>query len=754
MLSAGLTILAEGEDSLKKAVSGMLLALLLTGMLAWALNVQPVRAQDGIIYIRADGSVDPPTAPIQHDGNVYTFTDNIVNDSIVIERDSIVVDGAGYTLQGIDIWNGIGINLAGRINVTIKNINIRQFYDGIWLQSSSSNHIYGNNITNNGFSGISLNSSSDNSISGNDVAHNGDIFGDGISLVSWSNYNSISGNNITDNRDGILLDFWSNHNSISGNNIANNDHYGINFYDSSQYNSVVGNTITNHSFSGIGFMDSSNNSIIGNSIIGSFWSSHGISLGSFSKYNSIIGNSITRNLYGIAIGGRSDYSSISGNSITNNDNGISLGVFSHYNSISGNNITDNDNGILLDSCYGNSISGNNIACADYFLDYGIDLLSSSDNSIIGNTITNSDSGIRLRWSSNNNISANNITANGNDLFSVWLVSSSDNSIIGNNIAYNTNGIELDSSSDNSIIGNNITYNIAYGMWLYDCSNNFIYHNNILENNAYQVLSLQSVNVWDDGYPSGGNYWSDYTGVDLENGPNQDLYGSDGIGDTPYVIDTYNQDRYPLTPVRPATVVVSQIYNVQADQINTSILVQINITNVIGMQGYVINMSWDPTILRVTEVPSDVGVRPLYPSYGTTYYGLSRGSFLNTGSDNFGVREVNNTLGTIWYLWQIRSSGGGMSGSGVLVTINFTILRLGTTKIELTSPANAVYEKDPNYDTTKSRLQNATDMTLISHEEIEGVVSDLIPEFPPPLVLLLFMIATLMAVIIRKRRRSI
>jgi len=54
------------------------------------------------------------------------------------------------------------------------------------------------------------------------------------------------------------------------------------------------------------------------------------------------------------------------------------------------------------------------------------------------------------------------------------------------------------------------------------------------------------NVWDDGYPSGGNYWSDYTGVDVKGGPDQDLPGSDGIGDTPYVLDTNNRDRYPLT----------------------------------------------------------------------------------------------------------------------------------------------------------------------------------------------------------------
>jgi len=57
--------------------------------------------------------------------------------------------------------------------------------------------------------------------------------------------------------------------------------------------------------------------------------------------------------------------------------------------------------------------------------------------------------------------------------------------------------------------------------------------------------LPSINLWDSGYPFGGNYWSDYVGVDVKSGPNQDLPGSDGIGDTPYIIDADNRDRYPL-----------------------------------------------------------------------------------------------------------------------------------------------------------------------------------------------------------------
>ncbi|MDH5771031.1 MAG: Ig-like domain repeat protein, partial [Candidatus Bathyarchaeota archaeon] len=71
----------------------------------------------------------------------------------------------------------------------------------------------------------------------------------------------------------------------------------------------------------------------------------------------------------------------------------------------------------------------------------------------------------------------------------------------------------------------------------------------------------SINVWDDNYPSGGNYWSNYLGVDLKSGPSQDQPGSDGLGDVPYIIDDYNRDRYPLVlqpeqPPKPQLVSIS------------------------------------------------------------------------------------------------------------------------------------------------------------------------------------------------------
>ena len=73
----------------------------------------------------------------------------------------------------------------------------------------------------------------------------------------------------------------------------------------------------------------------------------------------------------------------------------------------------------------------------------------------------------------------------------------------------------------------------YGIYLASSysSGNKIFHNNFEMNSIQAYVETSSLgNVWDNGYPSGGNYWSDYNGIDANH---------DGIGDVPYVIDANN-----------------------------------------------------------------------------------------------------------------------------------------------------------------------------------------------------------------------
>ena len=90
-------------------------------------NFFPAPVPDHSIEITEDGDVNG-TDKIQRSGNVYTFTGDLVG-SIVVFRSGIIIDGAGYTLQGNG--NRTGIWLQEKNNVEIKNLHIRNFRSGI-----------------------------------------------------------------------------------------------------------------------------------------------------------------------------------------------------------------------------------------------------------------------------------------------------------------------------------------------------------------------------------------------------------------------------------------------------------------------------------------------------------------------------------------------------------------------------------------------------------------------------------------------
>jgi nitrous oxidase accessory protein NosD len=72
----------------------------------------------------------------------------------------------------------------------------------------------------------------------------------------------------------------------------------------------------------------------------------------------------------------------------------------------------------------------------------------------------------------------------------------------------------------------------------------VYHNDFDTAGLDASGSTTFSGAWNAPYPVGGNYWTGYSGVDLYSGTGQNLPGSDGIGDTPFV-DGSVTDAYPL-----------------------------------------------------------------------------------------------------------------------------------------------------------------------------------------------------------------
>ena len=221
--------------------------------------VSVCRAEIGnTVYIRADGSVDPPTAPLVKEDDVYVLTADI-SDTLVIERDYIVVDGAGYTIRGIG--KGVGLDLSGRIGVTIRNFRILNFTVGIKLENSANNNILKNSITN-CQEGVRLNLSEDNNIASNFIKNNSY----GVYLVSSDN-NRVVNNTVVYNWYGIRVVNSSNCH-IYQNNVTRNDSAGIflNSYLSMGNFSLYENEVSDNGV-GIWFWNSSNNIIYHNNFV-------------------------------------------------------------------------------------------------------------------------------------------------------------------------------------------------------------------------------------------------------------------------------------------------------------------------------------------------------------------------------------------------------------------------------------------------------------------------------------------------------
>lgn len=194
--------------------------------------------------------------------------------------------------------------------------------------------------------------------------------------------------------------------------------------------------------------------------------------------------------------------------------------------ITGNKVTDFEHGIVLISAFGNDVSENTLYSIG--LAAAIELSYANNNTVRYNRINSCTEGIHLIGSSNNTVVDNIVT--GCQDIAVRLLGSS--------------GKQWSGPDGNTIMRNNVTDSMV-GTHVYGSNNNLISNNNYV-NNTIQISANEDYYLTFGANRSintiSGNYWSDYNGSDSNN---------DGVGDTPYFIDTYNQDNQPL--MRPVDV---------------------------------------------------------------------------------------------------------------------------------------------------------------------------------------------------------
>ncbi|RDE13890.1 MAG: hypothetical protein C4K47_05325 [Candidatus Thorarchaeota archaeon] len=165
------------------------------------------------------------------------------------------------------------------------------------------------------------------------------------------------------------------------------------------------------------------------------------------------------------------------------------------------------------------------------------------SNITNNVVSSKGDAIQVISCTGFNVRANIVTApNGNGIFAS---SCNGFNIVRNNVSSCCyRGIYVTSSVNGAIKANDL-WNNTCAIYIASSTSIRVFHNNLLGNVLRGYDDSGSQNQWDDDYPNGGNYWSNYSGSDAFSGPGQDISGSDGIGDTTMVIDSDSVDRYPL-----------------------------------------------------------------------------------------------------------------------------------------------------------------------------------------------------------------
>lgn len=444
----------------------------------------------------------------------------------VNRHDAMVPSDAGYVL------------LIGCTKISVDNCNLNNNIEGIMILMSNGTTISENTISSNAY---------------------------GIYMALESENNTLIGNNLVDNVYGVYLGTFSRYTTMRNNSISGGL---MNFGMDPQFVLGTSYEIINGITSDLGKTNLANdidgsNTLNGKPIV--YWlNQHDREVPANAGFVMLInctgisveGLNLTNNLENIVIFASND-TLIRNNYLANSVYSIKVSDFGYMNQ-------NKSLGSVDIRCFNVTVSDNT------FMNNGVALfLRQAENSTIsGNTLDGNPVGI-LSDTDYSTISRNTINdstvANStglhflNDLY-VFYYPSSPAFYFAWEWAMELDQLEVGGiivgGSNNVIHGNTVT-NCARSIILGDLirnihgSGNVVFHNNFINSLGMQAYDTWWGNQWDNGYPAGGNYWSDSNKTDIYNGPQQNVSGSDGICDSAYLIiagrpSALEYDRYPLT----------------------------------------------------------------------------------------------------------------------------------------------------------------------------------------------------------------
>lgn len=601
-----------GRSSLSKKLALTLITVLI---LQFTISIRSINFVEAnfmfpplqVINIESDGSITPANVPIRQAGNVYSLGGNLIDYVINVQFDNIIIDGAGYTLQKTRPAYGSqnGIALTDRTNVTIRNLEISGFTNGMFISKSTNCNVNGNSFLNNGYGVVLADHATSNYISGNT------FISGGVSI-------SYSTNNVL--RDNSMKGYGP-HFSIACENVESASDF-VNDVDASntidgkeiccwinQHNRTVPSTagyvtlincsgiivenlnLTNNG-EGVLLISTTNSQIANNTLVGN---ERGLVLYS-SEDNSFLSNTIVNSTYGILT--YSPKNSFKNNYLENNVNDVNfedrfIDEFDYSNIVDGTpicywnwkndrvvptnvgyvvlmscsnitiqnlNITHRRQGMLLVGLT-NSVITNNIVTNN---SDGIILKGSSNNQIKANLVKNNFNGLYFEASHSNNLSGNRITYNSNS--AVHFDDSNNNTISHNYIAHSGKGLILNRGSHNLVNGNSIIYSKATAFHIGESTSNTITGNNIAWSRSWAITItgsegynkihhndfINNMGGTFQTYPGSktrnswddgneGNFWSDYQ----RRYPMAEEVIGTNVMDTPLAMNEINVDRYPL-----------------------------------------------------------------------------------------------------------------------------------------------------------------------------------------------------------------